>query len=261
MLHFNLADQYRRGSSRIHRLDPRIKILGAVLFIAAATVMPPGKWVAFGLLFVVTVLVARLSGLGWAFALKRSFVALPFALAAVTLPFTVPGQPIAQIGGFTLSAEGSIRFLTILVKSWVSVQIAILLTVTTSFPDLLWGMRELRIPAPLISIVGFMYRYLFIFADEALRLMRARASRSGAGAGKGGGGLLWRGRVAGGMIGNLTLRAFERSERIYEAMVARGYIGGEIKTMTPPLMTDGDRNALVVWVAYLVMTLLIGFIF
>jgi cobalt/nickel transport system permease protein len=261
VLHFNLADQYRRGSSRIHWLDPRIKILGTLLFIVAATAMPNGKWLSFALLLIATTVVAASSGLGWAFALKRSFIALPFALAAITLPFTVPGQPIAQIGGFTLSAEGSIRFLTILVKSWVSAQSAILLTVTTSFPDLLWGMRELRIPALLISIVGFMYRYLFVFADEALRLMRARASRSAGGAGKSGGGLWWRGRVAGGMVGNLTLRAFERSERIYEAMIARGYAGGEIRTMTPPIMMAGDRYTLAIWVTYLAMTLLIGFIF
>ncbi len=260
MLHFNLADQYHRGSSLIHRLDPRIKILGSVLYILAATVLPPGSWVSFGLLFLGALAVSALSGLGWTFALKRSFVALPFALAAITLPFTVPGQPIFQIGGLALSAEGSIRFLSILVKSWLSVQVAIMLAVTTAFPDLLWGMRELRAPQVLVSIVGFMYRYLFVLADEALRLMRARAARSGAGAGKSGGSLLWQGRVAGGMVGNLTLRAFERSERIYDAMIARGF-QGEIRTLTRPPMTDADRNALLFWMTYLAMILLIGFIF
>lgn len=260
MLHFNLADQYHRGSSLIHRLDPRTKILGAVLYILTATVLPPGSWVSFGLLFLGALAVSGLSGLGWAFALKRSFVALPFALAAITLPFTVPGQPIFHIGGLALSAEGSIRFLSILIKSWLSVQVAIMLAVTTAFPDLLWGMRELRVPQVLVSIVGFMYRYLFVLADEALRLMRARAARSGAGAGKSGGSLLWRGRVAGGMVGNLTLRAFERSERIYDAMIARGF-QGEIRTLTRPPMTDADRNAMLFWVTYLAMILLIGFIF
>jgi len=106
-----------------------------------------------------------------------------------------------------------------------------------------------------------MYRYLFVFADEALRLMRARAARSAVGTGgKSGGGLMWRGRVAGGMVGNLALRAFERSERIYDAMVARGF-QGEIKTLTSPPLTDKDRNVLVGWVTYLGMLLLVGFIF
>jgi cobalt/nickel transport system permease protein len=261
MLHIDLADQYQRGASLIHRLNPRVKILGAVLFIAAATLLPPGAWLAYGLLLAGAWLAAYASQLGIGYTLKRSFVALPFALAAITLPFTVPGQSIAHLGGLTISAEGSIRFLSILIKSWLSVQVAILLAVTTPFHDLMRGMRELRIPRPLINIVSFMYRYLFVFADEALRLMRARAARSAVGTGgKSGGGLMWRGRVAGGLVGNLALRAFERSERIYDAMVARGF-QGEIKTLTSPPLTDTDRNVLVGWVTYLGMLLLVGFIF
>jgi cobalt/nickel transport system permease protein len=62
------------------------------------------------------------------------------------------------------------------------------------------------------------------------------------------------------MVGNLTLRAFERSERIYDAMVARGF-QGEIRTLTRPPMNDTDRNTLLFWVTYLAMILLIGFIF
>ena len=68
-----------------------------------------------------------------------------------------------------------------------------------------------------------MYRYLFVFADEALRLLRARAARSATIDNKGGGSLWWRGKIAGGMVGNLALRAFERSERIYDAMISRGF--------------------------------------
>ena len=260
MLHINLADQYRRGTSLIHRLDPRTKILAVLLFIVTATILPAGAWLPYGLLLAGALLAAQASGLGVGFALKRSFVALPFALAAITLPFTVPGQPLAHLSSLTITVEGSLRFLSILIKSWLSVQVAILLAVTTQFHELLWGMRELRLPKPLVSIVSFMYRYLFVFADEALRLLRARAARSGQGEGKSGGGLLWRGRVAGGMVGNLTLRAFERSERIYEAMIARGF-QGEIKTLISPPLTDMDRNVLVGWVTYLAMLLLVGFLF
>lgn len=260
MLHIDSNDQYQRGSSRIHRLDPRVKILGTLAFILTATFLPPGAWVSFGLLLGAALVLAQTTRLGWTFALKRSVVALPFALAAITLPFTVPGQPIAQLGSFTLSAEGSIRFLSILVKSWLSVQVAILLTATTPFHTILWGLRELRIPRVLISIVSFMYRYLFVLGDEALRLIRARSARAASGLGRSGGSLIWRGKVAGGMVGNLTLRAFERSERIYDAMVARGF-QGEIKTLAPPTLATADTNLLVGWVTYLAMCLLIGFVF
>ena len=261
MLHIDLADHHRHGHSPIHHLDPRTKLVGTLLFILAASLLPAGAWLAYALLFAATLVVAHFTGLGLGFALRRSFVALPFALAAISLPFTVPGTPLGSLGPFTLSVEGTVRLASILLKSWVSVQAAILMAFTTPFQDLLWGMRALRLPATLVSIVGFMYRYLFVLADEALRLMRARAARSGVAAGtRGGGSLAWRGRVAGGLVGNLTLRAFERSERIHDAMVARGF-QGELKTLDAPLMTNRDWNALVGWVTFLAMTVLIGFVF
>lgn len=261
MLHVDLADHYRRGTSRIHRLDPRIKIVGTLLFILVATLLPVGAWLPFALLWLATLAVAWQSGLGVTYALRRSFIALPFALAAVTLPFTIPGQPIAQVGSLTVSAEGALRFVTILLKSWISVQMAILLTVSTSFPDLLWALRALRVPRPLVSIVSFMYRYMFVLADESLRLRRARAARSAAPeSGRGSPSVVWRGKVAGGMVGNLALRAFERSERIYQAMLARGF-QGELKTLTPPIMTEVDRYTLAGWVTFLAMVMLIGFLF
>jgi len=260
VVHFDLADHYQRGSSRIHRLDPRVKVVGAFLFILAATLLPFGAWLPYLVLFTATLFIAQLSGLGLGYALKRSFVALPFALAAITLPFTVPGETLAQAGALTISLEGTVRFVSILIKSWVSVQIAILLGVTTAFPDLLWALRELHVPRPLVGIISFMYRYLFVLADESLRLRRAREARSAAGAGKTGGSLLWRGRVAGGLVGNLAVRAFERSERIYNAMLARGF-QGELKTLTPPQLTNADRYALVGWVTFLAMVTLIGFVF
>lgn len=262
MLHIDLADHYRRGASRLHALDPRIKVLATLLFIFVATILPSGAWLPYALLFAATLAAAWGARLGVTYALRRSFVALPFALAAITLPFTVRGEPLTQIAGLTVSAEGTLRFASVLIKSWVSVQIAILMAVTTAFPDLLWALRELRVPRPLVSIISFMYRYMFVLADESLRLQRARAARSAEGADprRSGGGLMWRGQVAGGMVGNLALRAFERSERIYNAMLARGF-QGELKTLAPPVMTEADRYALAGWVTFLAMTALIGFVF
>jgi cobalt/nickel transport system permease protein len=262
MLHIDLADQHHHGSSLIHRLDPRIKLIGALLFIVVATVLPPGAWLPYVLLFAASLVVARLTGMGAGFALRRSFVALPFALAAITLPFTVPGETLARLGPLTISAEGVVRFASILIKSWVSVQVAILMTYTTAFPDLLWGLRALRLPSALVAIISFMYRYLFVLANEGLRLRRARAARSGESADgrRAGGGLVWRGQVAGGMVGNLTLRAFERSERIHAAMVARGF-QGEMRMLDTPHLHDADRQALLMWVTFLTMTLLIGYVF
>jgi cobalt/nickel transport system permease protein len=77
----------------------------------------------------------------------------------------------------------------------------------------------------LVSLVGLMYRYLFLAGDEALRMMRARQSRAAALPGARKPPSWWQARVTGRMIGSLFLRAIERSERVYGAMLARGYDG------------------------------------
>jgi cobalt/nickel transport system permease protein len=151
-------------------------------------------------------------------------------LAALPLVFVRPEHPLGSIDlgplRLTLSGEGLRIFSTIALKSWLSVQAALLLTFTTPFHDLLDALRELRLPRIMVAIIGFMYRYLAVLGDEAQRLMRARAARSAvAEGGSGGGSLAWRARVTGSMVGSLFLRSYERSERIYEAMLARGFEG------------------------------------
>jgi cobalt/nickel transport system permease protein len=169
------------------------------------------------------------AGLGpWRLS-RASFVAAPFLLAALPLVFTRPEDPLGSIilGPLTLtvSGEGLRWFTTIAFKSWVSVQAALLLTFTTPFHELIDGLRLLRLPTVMVVVISFMYRYLAVLADEATRMLRARAARSADRTGRGGGRLGWRARVVGGMIGALFLRSYERSERVYAAMLARGFEG------------------------------------
>jgi cobalt/nickel transport system permease protein len=232
------------------------------LFILAAGLSPFGAFDAYVLLLAAVLFIASLSGISFRYLLKRSFIALPFALAAVTLPFTVPGQTWATIpllGGITVTIEGTVRFLSILIKSWISVQMAILLVSLTPFPDMMWALQALHIPKPLVAIVSFMYRYLFVLSDEVLRLIRARASRSARVDGRRSGGtLLWRGQVAGRMAGSLMLRSFERSERIYNAMASRGY-QGQFRTFSRPGFNRADFLSLGVGILYLAAVLLIAY--
>ncbi len=237
-------DRYLHGDSLLHRLDPRVKLLLTVLFVVSNLLLPDGAWLAFLAAAGFLLLGARLAHLPPGYLLRRSFLALPFALAAVTVLFSQPGQPIwtLRLGPWTLAATdaGLLRFASILARSLLSVQMAILLTATTPFPDLMHGLRHLRVPAILVAIIGFMYRYLFVLAGEAGRLLRARAARSVApAAGRPGGSLLWRARVAGSMVGQLFLRSYERNERVYSAMLARGY-NGQLLTMNPHVMTPRD---------------------
>ena len=250
-MHVQAFDRYQDGQSLIHRLDPRVKVCVTFLFILSNLILPDGAWIGFGLSWGVVLLGSTTSSLGASYPLKRSIIALPFALAAASVLFSLPGQALVkfEIGPLQLAVTeaGLLRFTSILVRSWLSVQMAVLLVATTQFPDLLHALRHLHVPAVLVSIISFMYRYLSVLSDEALRLLRAREARSAAALGhvKGGGTLAWRARVAGSMAGQLFLRSYERSERIYNAMVARGYTG-TLLTLKPHVMKDRDWAALVV---------------
>jgi cobalt/nickel transport system permease protein len=239
-MHIHFLDPFRPGESLVHNLDGRVKFLLTVAFILTAALAPVGAWQVYILLLAVILAIEIISGLGLVYVLKRSALAAPFVLAALPLLFTVPGATLLKLPwpGWALSLAGLERFFSLALKSWISVQAAIVMSSTMSFPDLLLAMRALRVPRLLVAVFGLMWRYLFVLADEALRLIRARAARSGQSDQQGlhaGGSLTWRARVAGGMAGNLFLRGFERSDRIYTAMLARGY-DGEVRSFPlPPL--------------------------
>ncbi len=231
-MHVHFLDPYHPGNSLIHRLDPRIKLLLVVSFILTNALLPTSAWPVYILLFALILSAELLSELGVSCVLKRSLLALPFVLAALPLMFTTSGPTLFSlpVGPATIhiSLTGLARFASITLKSWMSIQAAIVLSASTSFPDLLVAMRAMRVPRVMVSIFGLMWRYLFVLVDEATRLMRARMARSGQSEQPGiktGGSLSWRARVTGGMAGSLFMRAFERSDRIYLAMLSRGYDG------------------------------------
>lgn len=192
---------------------------------------------------------------------RSAFFAFPFVLAALPLVFTRPGDPLATIAigplVLTISGQGLREFVTIALKSWVSVQAAFLLAFTTRFPDLVEALRRLRVPRLLVAIIGFMYRYLAVLTGEASRLNRARLSRSAVVEGRGGGSIRWRAGVAGGMVGSLFLRSYERSERVFAAMQARGF-GGELRSMGGRALTSSDWTAFVVVAAAIVALAVAG---
>jgi cobalt/nickel transport system permease protein len=249
-VHIHFLDPYRHRISPVHAFDPRLKLVLVLLFIFTNALIPVGAWPVYILMFTLVLALVILSELGVGYVLKRSALALPFVLAALPLLFTVPGKLLLSfsIGAWdlSLSQPGLERFITIALKSWISVQAAILLASTTPFPDLLLAMRSIKIPRILVSVFGLMWRYLFVLVDEVLRLLRARTARSGQSEQPGlktGGTLLWRARVTGGMAGSLFLRGIERSDRIYMAMLSRGY-DGEVRTSSTPKINPTDWIAL-----------------
>lgn len=248
MVAFLPGERYHDGDGLLHRIDSRVKLIVVVLFAFAATAIPEGHWLAFAAFGLFVVAAIAVSELPPFLVVRRSLLAAPFVLAAVPLIFTRPGEAVATVPiiGWSVSDAGLIAVASILLKSWLAVLLAVVLTSTTRPLDLIRGLERLRVPRILASTVFFMYRYLFVIGAEGQRMMRARESRSAVAPGiAAGGAITWRARVLGNMVGTLFIHSFSRSERIFAAMQARGY-DGTVRFAEESSLTRADRIVVVI---------------
>ncbi|MFG3708537.1 cobalt ECF transporter T component CbiQ [Micromonospora sp. NPDC047670] len=209
---------YREAASPVHRLPPEVKIAAMVVFTLAVVATPREAFWAFGGYAVLVAGVAALARVGPGWLLSRSLIELPFVLFAVALPFLGAGERV-EVLGLSLSSDGLLGAWNIVAKGTLGVLASLLLAATTTTRDLIVGLDRLRCPQILTQIATFMLRYLDVLVGEARRMRVARVSRGDDPR------FLWqlRGFAAG--VGALFLRAFERGERVYLAMLSRGYAG------------------------------------
>jgi cobalt/nickel transport system permease protein len=203
----------------IHRLDPRAKIAGFAGITLVAVSAPLEAWPAFVACALALAAIAARARVGPGIVWSRARVIVPLVVfVAVFVPF-VRGGPQVQVGPLSLSEAGLATFVLVAVKATIGTVSAVLLGATTSFPDVLHGLERMRAPRLLCVIAAFMYRYLFVIVDEARRMRAALAARA------------YRPRhvahaaAIGRMVTALFLRTYERGERVYLAMLARGYRG------------------------------------
>lgn len=200
-------DRFAHLDSPLHRLDPRVKIAAFACFLVAVALVRglKGAGLALGL----AVFWLYLSRIPLGFTLRR-LKAVVFFLA----PFLVL-LPLTHPGGWQAGLErGAILF----IKGLAMVLTIIPMFGSTPFHVSMKALARLRIPARLVTMILFAYRYLFVFAEETRTLQQALKAR-GFKAGSN-----WRTlRSLGNLVGVMVVRAFERTERIYQAMVARGF--------------------------------------
>ncbi len=217
--YFNIGrlDRLSYQNTVIHRLDPRVKVVSTLLFLF--TVISFSKYEIAGLIpfFLFPVLMVTLGDLPVGFLLKKIVIVSPFAVFIGIFNPILDTKTVAIIAGVPLSA-GWLSFFTILIKFTLTVSAALLLIATTSFPGICHALRRLGVPAVFVSQLLFLYRYLFVLIEEAMRLVRARDMRS---FGSRGSSM----KVVARLIGVLFLRTVERAERIYSAMLSRGFSG------------------------------------
>jgi cobalt/nickel transport system permease protein len=206
-------------ASPVHRLDPRAKILGLAGVTVVAVSTPLRAWPAFVACFAVLAAVAVVGRVGPRVLWSRARVVLPLVLfVGVFVPFVRGGAQVS-VGPVSVSEAGLATLASVSLKASIGTLSAVLLGATTGFPDVLHGLERLRAPRLLVLIAGFMYRYLFVIVDETRRMRTALAARA------------YRPRhlldaaALGRVVISMFLRTYDRGERVYVAMLARGYGG------------------------------------
>ncbi len=150
--------------------------------------------------------------------LRRLTFELPFVAFAVLLPIVGRGERV-DVAGVSLSVSGLWAAWNILVKGTLGVAATGLLTATTPIPSILQGLERLRLPKVFVAICAFMVRYADVVTGELHRMRVARESRGHDPR------WIWQAKAVASTAGALFVRSYERGERVYLAMVSRGYDG------------------------------------
>ena len=204
MVLHDLIDHYRRVESPVHRLPTGLKFAAALAVVGITVAIPlPRGWPWLGALAAFLLMAAQASRLPPSFLARRLLLLEPFVVGAAVVALLRP--------------HGLSVFMSLLARSTLCLLAMILLSGTTPFAGLLQTLRKIGIPELLVSVLALMYRYLFVMIDEAGRMRRARASRTF----KAGRARTW--KSSAGVIGQLFLRSAGRAERVYGAMLARGW--------------------------------------
>ena len=249
LLHVNAfhLDINSKGTSIWHSLAPRTRLLCTILLVFAIALTPNGRWLTWAIYGIGVLSVILLSRVTLSVLSKR--IAVEFSFIGVVLLGTLfrgGGEVLWSWGMLRVTTEGLMVLGSVSIKALLSLLALNLLTLTTSIAALLNALIALRTPPILVAILASMYRYISVLLGEFNAMRRAAASRNLTGSDR-------RVRqVIGNMMGSLFIRTYERGDRVYQAMLARGYQG------VPPVfdVPSGGRRDIIALTLTLLLALL-----
>jgi cobalt/nickel transport system permease protein len=209
---------YLPGTSPLHRAPPQCKLAAGLLLVLAVVATPREAVWAYGVYALGLVGLARVGRVPLPVLARRLVIELPFLLFALFLPLVGQGERV-EVAGVPLATEGLWAAWNIVAKGTLGVAVSVILAATTPVPELLRGLERLRLPRAFTSVAGFMVRYADVIAGEVRRMRIARISRGHDPR------WIWQARAVAASAGILFIRSYERGERVYLAMVSRGYAG------------------------------------
>ena len=240
-------DAFADRTSFFHRWDPRHKLIGLFLFCFLVVSLDSLFWsgVALG--------VSVLAAVGCRLPLRRAgrrLLAMSgfLAMFLVILPFTSPlrpGETLVYLPGldqFPLHGAGFFLALTIVCKACAVALMMEPLFATAPLPVTLAALSRLGVPDTVGQMILLAHRYIFVFLHEMTRMyrgMRVRGFVPGTD--------IATMNAMGNFLGMLFVRSFERTQRVYDAMLCRGY-DGRFPSYASFTATGKDWAKAVLWV-------------
>ncbi len=234
----------------MHRVDPRAKVLTTICFIVV--VISFNKYDPAGLapLVIYPMAVMVIGDIPFSFIMKKLLIASPFVLSVALFNPILDRSPALDLGLFRVSG-GFVSFASIMAKYVLTVSAGLALIACTGFDSICSALARMGVPRAFTIQLLFLYRYIFVLGEEAVRMARARALRSFGAKGLGM-------SVYSSMIGQLLLRSMDRAQRIHLAMLCRGF-DGEIHHISSSKIRLSDLLFFAGWSGFFILLRLYNF--
>ena len=255
--------QYYQVESVIHRLDPRVKLGGTLLYIISLFLFK--NFIGYLLAALFLGIVIKLSEVPFKFMVRGMKAILLLLLITVVFNlFLTPGTPLVTIWKLTITIEGLKLAVSLAIRLTLLIIGSSVMTLTTTPNNLTDGMERMMRPLRIFKVpvhevammMSIALRFIPILLEETDKIMKAQIAR---GADFESGNLLKRAKALVPLLVPLFISAFRRANDLAMAMEARCYRGGEGRTKMKPLVYQKrDYIAYVCIVVYLITSFVVG---
>ncbi len=214
-----LAEPFATGNSLLHQLDPRAKLVAAIVWSLPLAVLNDLRVLLLGV--VVSAVLLAAARLNPARLLRRLLLVNVFvAFLWLFLPWSVSGEPVATWGPIVVTRAGLLLALKLTLRCNAIVGVWIALLGTSRLSAIAQALRALRVPHKLVLIMFFCVRYIQAIHDEHGRMAAAIKSRAFTPKTT-----VHTYRTYANLVGLLLVRSHDRAARVYDAMICRGFDG------------------------------------
>ncbi|MCK5163458.1 MAG: cobalt ECF transporter T component CbiQ [Desulfobacula sp.] len=212
-----IEEKFASGQSFIHQLDPKIRIIASIV-LSFAVALCDNLYIA-GCYFIISLILIMMAKLKWIDVVNRLKPVFWFLLMIwIILPLTFDGEVIYQYSWLRITGPGVILCCKITIKSITILLLFTALIATMTIASLGNGLHRIYVPDKMVFLLLMSYRYIAVIEEEYKRLLRAAKFR-----GFKPGTNLHSYKTFAYLAGMLFVRASLRAQRVYQAMLCRGF--------------------------------------